>query len=203
VRTVWEDAEVTLARCFRTLGDRQSVRRVLKAMAAGTAAVLVAGCGAGQIGTIGSQVAAVNGAQGTAGVVAVRDVRVQFPTSAEASSYPAGANAPLLFTIANSGTAADELISVSTPAATQVNVQGSRTLPGGTALVSGPSTVAPSSTDAPSSTAGATPGRLTAELSNLTQDVKPGLTIAVTFTFAKAGPITVPVPVGAPEPGAP
>ncbi len=172
-------------------------------MAAGTAAVLVAGCGAGQIGTIGSQVAAVNGAQGTAGVVAVRDVRVQFPTSAEASSYPAGANAPLLFTIANSGTAADELISVSTPAATQVNVQGSRTLPGGTALVSGPSTVAPSSTDAPSSTAGATPGRLTAELSNLTQDVKPGLTIAVTFTFAKAGPITVPVPVGAPEPGAP
>lgn len=184
-------------------------------MAAGTAAVLVAGCGAGQIGTIGSQVAAVNGAQGTAGVVAVRDVRVQFPTSAEASSYPAGANAPLLFTIANSGIAADELISVSTPAATQVNVQGSRTLPGGTALVSGPSTVAPSSTagatstvapsstDAPSSTAGATPGRLTAELSNLTQDVKPGLTIAVTFTFAKAGPLTVPVPVGAPEPGAP
>jgi len=197
VRTVWEDAEVTLARCFRTLGDRQSVRRVLKAVAAGTAAVLVAGCGAGQIGTIGSQVAAVNGAQGTAGAVAVRDVRVQFPTSAGASSYPAGANAPLLFTIANSGTAADELISVSTPAATQVNVQGSRTLPGGTALVSGPSTVAPSST------VGATPGRLTAELSNLTQDVKPGLTIAVTFTFAKAGPITVPVPVGTPEPGAP
>lgn len=200
---------MTLARCFRTLGDRQSVRRVLKAMAAGTAVVLLAGCGAGQIGTIGSQVAAVNGAQGTAGSVAVRDVRVQFPTSAGASSYPAGANAPLLFTIANGGTAADELISVSTPAATQVNVQGSRTLPGGTALVSGPSTVAPSSTAGVTSTAGATsaagttPGRLTAELSNLTQDVKPGLTIAVTFTFATAGPITLPVPVGAPESGAP
>lgn len=221
---------MTTTRSTRRSTHGRTSRVLLGAVAVGAATVLLSACGAGQIGTIGSQVAAVNGAQGAAGQVAVRDASVQFPTGG-AGYYSAGQDAPLLFTIANAAVGADELVSVSTPAAAEVTLQGTTAIPGGTALVSAAvqaaeqsssTTVAPTTPDSASSTPptsagspsatrtsvpnpsggagepGTTVGVVAAQLTGLTQDVRPGLTIQVTFTFARAGKVTLPVPVGAP-----
>lgn len=221
---------MSISRSTRSSAPRRTSRLLLGAVAVGAAAVLLTACGAGQTGTIGGQVAAVNGAQGSVGQVAVRDVTIQYPTGGQ-DHYSVGEDAPLLFTLVNSGITADQLVSISTPAAGDVSLSGSTAIPGGTALVSAAvqagssssSTVVPttsgSSTSTPSTSAGspsATPtsvpnpsggagepgttvGVVAAQLTGLTQDVRPGLTIPVTFTFAKAGPVTVPVPVGAPN----
>lgn len=221
---------MSISRSTRSSAPRRTSRLLLGAVAVGAAAVLLTACGAGQTGTIGGQVAAVNGAQGSVGQVAVRDVTIQYPTGGQ-DHYSVGEDAPLLFTLVNSGITADELVSISTPAAGDVSLSGSTAIPGGTALVSAAvqagssssSTVVPttsgSSTSTPSTSAGSpsatrtsvpnpsggagepgtTVGVVAAQLTGLTQDVRPGLTIPVTFTFAKAGPVTVPVPVGAPN----
>lgn len=223
---------MSTSRSTRRSAPRRTSRLLLGAAVAGTATVLLSACGAGQIGTIGGQVAAVNGAQGSAGQVAVRDVSLQYPQGGT-GYYSAGEDAPLLFTIANGSVSADELVSISTPAAGEVSLRGTTALPGNTALVSAAveaatstsSTVIPttsgSSTRTPSTSAGNpsatrtsvpnpsagsgepgnTVGVVAAELTGLTQDVRPGLTIEVTFTFANAGPVTLPVPVGAPDGG--
>jgi copper(I)-binding protein len=225
---------VSISRSTRRSAPRRTSRVLLGAVAVGAAAVLLTACGAGQTGTIGGQVAAVNGAEGSVGQVAVRDVTLQYPTGGQ-DHYSVGEDAPLLFTLVNSGIAADELTSISTPAAGDVSLSGSTAIPGGTTLVSAPvraassssssssSMVAPttsgSSTRTPSTSPGSpsatrtsgpnpsggagepgtTVGVVAARLTGLTQDVRPGLTIPVTFTFAKAGTVTVPVPVGAPD----
>lgn len=221
---------MSTSRSTRRCAPRRPSRVLLGAVAVGAATVLLTACGSGKIGTIGSQVAAVNGAQGSAGQLAVRDVSLRYPTG-DQSYYPAGQDAPLLFTIANSGVGADTLVSITTPAAGDVTLDGTTAIPGGTALVSSAvgaatstsSTVVPttsgSSTDTPSTSAGnpsatrtsvpnpsggaAEPGHtvgvVAATLTGLTQDVRPGLTVQVTFTFAKAGPVTLPVPLGAPD----
>jgi copper(I)-binding protein len=219
---------VSISRSTRRSAPRRTSRVLLGAVAAGAAAVLLTACGAGQTGTIGGQVAAVNGAQGLVGKVAVRNVTLQYPTGGQ-DHYSVGEDAPLLFTLVNSGITADELVSISTPAAGDVSLSGATAIPGGTTLVSAAveassgssSTVVPttSGSSTPSTSAGSpsatrtsvpspsggsgepgtTVGVVAAELTGLTQDVRPGLTIQVTFTFAKAGPVTLPVPVGAPD----
>lgn len=203
---------MTPSRSTRTSGKPRP-SWILRAVAGAAAATLaLAGCSAGQVGTIGSQVASVNGGQGAAGSIAVRDVTVQFPTNG-ASFYPAGADAPLLFTVTNSGLGSDELVSITTPAAAGVQLVGPTTLPGGTSLASSTPTKSGSATASTSSSAASAPAAsstsadapeivpypVSAVLSQLTQDVKPGLNIPVTFTFARAGAITMPVPVGAPD----
>lgn len=226
---------MSTSRSTRRPTPRRTSRVLLGATAIGTATVLLTACGSGQVGTIGSQVAAVNGAQGVAGQVAVRNVSVQFPSDGT-GFYSTGGRAPLLFTIANVGVGADQLVSVSTPAAATVSLQGATAIPGGTALVSSavkafsqlsPTTVMPapsgSTTRTPPTSAGSpsaagtsvpnpsggaglpgtTVGVVKAELTGLTQDVRPGLTIQITFTFAKAGPVTLPVPMDAPTDNAP
>ncbi|UZJ24403.1 copper chaperone PCu(A)C [Rhodococcus antarcticus] len=219
---------MSISRSTRRSAPRRTSRVLLGAVAAGAAAVLLTACGAGQTGTIGGQVAAVNGAQGLVGKVAVRNVTLQYPTGGQ-DHYSVGEDAPLLFTLVNSGITADELVSISTPAAGDVSLSGATAIPGGTTLVSAAveassgssSTVVPtnSGSSTPSTSAGSpsatrtsvpspsggsgkpgiTVGVVAAELTGLTQDVRPGLTIQVTFTFAKAGPVTLPVPVGAPD----
>ncbi len=201
---------MTPSRNTRTSGKPRPSWILRAAAGAAAATLALAGCSAGQVGTIGSQVASVNGGQGAAGSIAVRDVTVQFPTNG-ASFYPAGADAPLLFTVTNSGLGSDELVSITTPAAAGVQLVGPTTLPGGTSLASstptksGSVTASTSSSAAPAASSTSAdapeivPYPVSAVLSQLTQDVKPGLNIPVTFTFARAGAITMPVPVGGPD----
>jgi hypothetical protein len=207
-------------------------------------AVLLVGCGAGQITQTDTQHSAVNGASGQVGMIAIRGAELQFPDNPQ-GVYAPGSNATLIVTIANTGIDNDELLSVSSPAATSVTIDGSPTgtkpLPGNFSIVSGvdvddstaavqvpTSSPAPSPTSAPSSAPASTstskpsgsatstsakaptsapapalpPGSVKIVLNGLKtingQQLRAGLTIPITFTFARAGQVTIgSVPVGA------
>jgi copper(I)-binding protein len=137
-------------------------RRVLGAgvLALGAALVL-AGCGAGQITQTDSQQPAVNGTYAQVKTIVLRDVAVQYPTSGPA--YPAGATPALTLTVVNQGAQDDSLVSVTTGDGTQATVGGSKDVVAGHSLVIGPDdavestnevlTTPPSSTSSSSSSA--------------------------------------------------
>ncbi|GDY30824.1 hypothetical protein [Gandjariella thermophila] len=130
-----------------------TARRRLVPAALGFGLVLaLAGCGAGQITQTDTQVAAVNGVSGQAGRIGVRDAQLVFPPSA-ARYYPKGSDAALVTTIVNDGSSGDRLVSVSSPAASSVNLQGSTVLPAAFALTA----VGPSAEGGTSASAPATP----------------------------------------------
>jgi copper(I)-binding protein len=112
-------------------------RRVLGAgvLALGAALVL-AGCGAGQITQTDSQQPAVNGTYAQVKTIVLRDVAVQYPTSGP--GYPAGATPALTLTIVNQGTQDDSLVSVTTEDGAQATVAGSKAVVAGHSLVIGP-----------------------------------------------------------------
>ena len=73
---------------------------VTAALAAGLGLVAV-GCSAGQVTQTDTQVAAVDGASGNAGPIAVRNVMLAFPP--DGNRYHEGDDVPLTFVIANTG----------------------------------------------------------------------------------------------------
>lgn len=105
----------------------------------GLAAVVLTGCGAGQVAQTDSQQPAINGASGTVGAIAVRNAELQFPDNPQGVLTP-GSNVPLIVTIINTGVTADELTGVSSPAAQSVTIDGSasgtKDIPGGFAIAS-------------------------------------------------------------------
>jgi copper(I)-binding protein len=105
----------------------------------GLAAVL-AGCGAGQITQTDTQLAGINGANGNAGPIALRDVQLAYPPNMQ-GVYAPGSNATLILTIVNTGLTPDTLVRVTSPAATSVLINDSATgtvaLPGNFAVASG------------------------------------------------------------------
>lgn len=108
-------------------------RRFLAGLGGLGLAALLAACGSGQITQTDTQVAAVNGASGNAGAMAVRDAQLAYPNNAQGVYLP-GSTASLLVTIVNTGSTADELLKISTPAADAVTIDGS---PTGTRVISG------------------------------------------------------------------
>jgi copper(I)-binding protein len=83
------------------------------ALAAGAALVL-SGCGAGQISQTASQVAAVNGNSANVGKVSLRNVRILLPASEEYTNAKGG-KAVLAFSAVNgNGSNPDELTSITT-----------------------------------------------------------------------------------------
>jgi copper(I)-binding protein len=98
-------------------------------------AVAVAGCGAGQITQTSRQVAAVEGANTTAGQISLRNAVIEFDEPAHgAAIYPVGGNAPLQMVIVNSGAEVDRLVAASSPVAESVQISGVLRIPGGQAL---------------------------------------------------------------------
>jgi periplasmic copper chaperone A len=153
----------------------------------------LASCSAGQITQTDSQVAAVDGAYGDVGnSIALRDVLIPAPSSSD-GTYPAGSNVPVLLTIVNQGTSADELISVTSPAADRVLVLGTRIIPPGTNVTSTVASVP--GTGQPQSPLVA--GQLRIVL-DTTQPLRAGLNTPVTFAFRNTGTLTVLVPMAAP-----
>ncbi len=137
----------------------------------------VSGCAAGQYSQTADQVAAIDGANGTVGDIAVLNARLA-PTVRE--NYPAGSNARVLLYISNAGFTADTLEGVSTSAATSVKITGDATLP--------PQTLA--------DFAGETGTEVT--LTGLVQEQPYGVSIPMTFSFANAGTIDLNVPIQLP-----
>jgi copper(I)-binding protein len=121
--------------------SRRHLATVVPAAAGLGLALLLTGCGAGQITQTDTQVAAVNGANGEVGEMAVRNAELAFPANSAQGVYQPGSTAPLIVTIVNTGLTEDTLIGVSTPAAESVTIDGSptgsRAIPGGFAVISG------------------------------------------------------------------
>lgn len=185
-------------------------RRVLGAgvLALGAALVL-AGCGAGQITQTDTQQPAVNGTYAQVKTIVLRDAAVQYPTSGP--GYPAGATPSLTLTIVNTGTQDDSLVSVTTEDGTQATVGGSKTVVAAHSLVIGPDDAvestnevqttppsAPSSTGTSSSSSSTptksetnTPGSLTA---SSTSEVPSSGPAATPTAPEKVGQATVKLP---------
>jgi len=205
-------------------GHRRVASRLVP-LAAATAAVVVllTGCGSGQVSQTADQVSAVDGAHGQVGTIDIRNAQLAPPTNGR-GFYPTGSDAPLEVTIVNTGAVDDRLASVSSPDVVGVQVRGDTNLPAGTALraiqqalpageqpPSAP--VSAVSTPAPGKVGGSAPpqqaapamqlGQIAIVLTGLkTVDLYTGYTIPVVFTFARAGAVTVNVPVGSPGAGA-
>lgn len=133
-------------------------RRVLakvvpSALGVGLAAVLVAGCGAGQIAQTDTQESAVNGANGMIGAIAIRNAQLAFPGNPQGVFQP-GSTARLIVTIVNTGLSDDTLTKLSSPAATSVRIDGStsggKLIPGNFAVASGQDVDDESASAAPS-----------------------------------------------------
>ncbi|WP_433504617.1 copper chaperone PCu(A)C [Pseudonocardia halophobica] len=180
----------------RATSPRRSATRpgAWKVLAAGTAAVgalLLSGCGAGQVAQTAEQVAAVGGTGGVVGDVAVRNAEIAYPTGLAPTGavYQKGGQALVEMIIVNDGGAADRLVSASSEAGTQVVVTGEQVLAPQLPLVSGDE-----------GDVAAIPGakRVTVEIAGLRDDIVAGRTYPLTLVFEKAGPLTIDVPVANP-----
>ena len=177
---------------------RSPVTRFARIVACGAVALTLAGCGAGQVTQTDAQVAAIDGASADVQNIALRDVLISYPEDTQ-GSYPAGSEVPVQFTIINQGVSADTLISVTTPAARRVLVQGNTTLPAGMSVAS--SDESESDSAAPASPRPVSPldvGEMRIVLTDTTRVLRPGQNIELTFVFGNAGTVTLPVPMGPP-----
>ncbi|MFN2494396.1 MAG: copper chaperone PCu(A)C [Pseudonocardiaceae bacterium] len=174
-------------------------RPLVSLVVACCAAVLaLVGCGAGQVTQTDSQVAVIDGASGDVGRIALRDVLIPYPDAGH-GSYPVGSNVPLRFTIVNQGNSADELVSVTTPVARRVQVEGNTTIPAGMSVTNA-GDAEHGASPAPSSRP-ASPldfGELRIVLIEINREPRPGLNTEITFVFRDAGSVTLPVPMGPP-----
>lgn len=182
-------------------------RRVVTALAlAAGASLALSACGAGQITQTSSQAAAINGSNADAGPLALRNVHVIYPNSEEYSIEPGG-TAQLGFTIVNQDlNAGDTLTDISTDFAASVTGTGFEIEPQ-SSVIAGASDETAELVEAvdesprpegTSETPAAAPNELlTVELVDLSEGVRPGLTIPITFTFEQAGDVTLSVPVDA------
>jgi copper(I)-binding protein len=184
---------------------RLQKRRVLGSGVLGLGAALVlAGCGAGQITQTDTQAAAVNGANAMTGTVALRDASIVNRNGCQ-QAYTAGSNAPLKLIIANAGAAPDQLVSVTSTGAASATVAGQQTIFARSSLAVGPvdeaessaGSSSPSPTPSPAA-GGASTDRATVVLQGLKSTLWPGQLLPVTFVFRNAGPLTTELPIAAP-----
>lgn len=162
-----------------------------------TAMLTLAGCGAGQTAQTASQVAAVDGTNADLGALALRDVLIPYPEDHN-GTYPSGSDVPVQLTLINQTTNTDTLVSLSTPAARQVLLEGTTTLLAGTSV----STVTDHGDPTTPTAAPVSPldlGEVRVVLIDLVRPLRPGLNIELTFVFRNAGPVTLSVPMGPPS----
>jgi len=164
-------------------------------------------CSAGQITQTSTQVAAINGSNMNAGALALRNVHVIYPNAEEYSIEPGG-TALLGFTIVNLDPyVGDTLSGISTDFAASVTGTPIQ-VPPQSSVVAGVSESTASliekvdesprpegTEETPSPAPSAVVNKV--ELVDLSEGVRPGLTIPVTFTFTGVGDVTVSVPVDA------
>jgi copper(I)-binding protein len=159
------------------------------------AAVVLTGCGAGQVSQTAVQEPAINGTSTWAGDptsgVALRNVHLRAP---QTSDYvQPGSKVDLLFVAVNESAAnPDRLVSITSDVAT-VAISGNATVPPAGTLVIGTADGQPSPLDA-------TERADTVEAGvTLTKPISNGLTYDFTFKFERSGEATVAVPISAGE----
>ena len=166
------------------------------ALALGGALVL-AGCGAGQITQTATQQAAVNGTHAQVRNIDLRNAAVQYPTSGP--GYPAGATPALTLTIVNRDAQDDSLVSVTTEGGGQATIGGSKVIVAAHSLVIGPddavestNEVQPTSSGAPSSSSSAPTSPSTATGSSSATNSPGHLTATATSEVPSSGPAATP-----------
>ena len=170
--------------------------------AALTAAVVLTGCGAGQVAGTAQQVSNTTGGNAQLGPLALRTVAIAFGEDVEGGAvYRRGDDAPLNMTVVNEAGEADRLVAVSTPIAESVEITGTSDIPSGRSLVVGGDTQqqgagspggAPVTTPLPRE---ADEPTASVVLVGLREDIRSGISYPVTFSFERAGDVTVSVPV--------
>jgi copper(I)-binding protein len=167
-----------------------AVTVALGACGLAVAATLV-GCSAGQVSQTATQQAAVNGTAATAGNITLRNVHLR---AAQTSDYvKPGSDVELIFVAANeSPDTSDKLTSITSDSGT-VALTGDTSLPAGDVLVVGEPDGQTSALEQ-AETADAATAKV-----DISKPITNGLTYNFTFTFEKAGDITVPVPISAGE----
>ena len=137
-------------------------------------------CGAGRTSVTAKERAAIDGAQTNAGDLQLRNVHFDAPSGSE---WATGSQVPLAMYVVNRGGEADQLLSVE---ATGV---GSATLTPSPMDIKGGGLLTTGAAHTQGATNAATVVLTTTAL------LRPGQTVPVTFTFARAGAVTLNVPV--------
>jgi hypothetical protein len=169
-----EKRGIAVSRTAR-LPRRVLVPTALSLLAA--ASLVLSGCAAGQYSQTADQVAAIDGANGTIGDIAVLNARLA-PTAREL--YPAGSDARLLLWVSNDGLNPDVLSSVTTSAASSVEISGDGAVPG--------QTLADFATDEGTEVT----------VTGFLQNQYYGQSIPMTFNFANAGSLSLNIPIEVP-----
>jgi len=192
------------------------VNRALRAATVGVllfSPLAITACSAGQVNQTSTQVRDKVGPVAQVGGLVLRGVQLAYPTD---GSYSAGDDAQLQMGIVNTGSQDDALIDISGTGFAQVRVTGSASgsvlAPSGTATATTP----PSAPATASNGSRALNIRIpanssvflgenapTVTLVSLAQDLTPAQTLDLTFTFRKAGDVTMAVPVAVPSSNVP
>ncbi|MEJ2861128.1 copper chaperone PCu(A)C [Actinomycetospora flava] len=159
-----------------------------------TAALALAGCSAGAVTQTDTIVSQADGSTGQVGPIGVQDVSL---LAGPTGSTPSGSEVPVRGTVVNDGPTADRLVSVSTPYALNVRTEGATTIPAGNAVRMVGAEPGPVG---PADAALGAGGTMRVVLTGTTQTLAGGPTYPVTFTFERAGAVTIPVIVSANEP---
>lgn len=161
------------------------------ALSAALGLAMLTGCGAGQITQTDTEVPAVNGGQGQAGDIMVRNASIAYAGQANTGPiYRAGDSASLNMTLVNIGTEPDKLMSVSSPVAAAGQIQGDALIgPGRTVEVGNVS---------PADAAALGDKTISIQLVGLKQDINAGENYPVVLTFQRGGVLTTQLPVGMP-----
>lgn len=182
-------------------------------LAAGS--VLLTSCAAGKHAATANQQPPIDGTNGTVGALQLQAVAVLSPAKGDVT-LKQGTSAPLTLVLVNNGSSDDTLTQVSSPAAQGWGVFDSAAAasaaasPSSSASGSGSGTESATSHTSASATAVATKLAIGAGqrvpvaigsaskallLIGLTKALYPAQSVQITFTFAKAGAVTLTVPV--------
>jgi copper(I)-binding protein len=193
------------------------VNRALRAATVGVllfTPLAVTACSAGQVNQTSTQLRDKTGPQATVGDIQVRGVQLAYPND---GSYQPGDDAELSMAIINNGSEDDALTGITGTGFSRVRVTGSAS---GTVQ---PSTSAAPTSAAPTSGSGTEGSGAralditipadssiylgenapTVTLVSLGQELTPAQTLELTFTFEKAGDVTLQVPVAVPASNVP
>jgi len=170
--------------------NRFNTRASRLAAAALAAGLALTGCSAGQVSQSANQEPAVNGTVSSVGDIALRNVFVRAPQTAD--YVQPGTDVELIFAAANnSADVADKLVSVTTDIGT-VTLSGDPSIPADGLLLVGD----PDGHDALGTVEREDAAK--AEIA-LSKPISNGLTYDFTFTFERAGATTFTVPISAGE----
>jgi hypothetical protein len=178
-------------------------RKAAVAAAAGIG-LLTTGCVAGQTSPTRHQASSVGGSNDQVGPIQLSDVQF-YPAGAPGTPsreyYKRGDDVTVIAQITNRADVGDRLEKISSPEFGGVTYHGAHRIGADSTLVTGVSQDGGSVAGRHTPSAAA-PGSSTARITMNNLRLKrfySGLTIPVTFSFAKAGSITISVPMGAPR----